>query len=374
MEYMFEKYASYRVGDFVQDEHFLRWIQTPDAESDRFWHDFQETFPYQRPVIRQAILAVRNLAVASQIPADQTQSVEIWDRLQRSMEGTQTRKNWWRGAVNKAAIAAFALVGLGALGYLFHDNKAAGNSYADSVTAPSLIEMEMITDSRFEKITNQTGAPKTIVLPDHSEVRLSPGSTIRYDREFVQDSRSVFLIGEAFFKVTKDAERPFFVHSNGLTTKVLGTSFLVKSEEGSDRVQVIVQTGKVSVFTSPKKPGEDLESQGLILRANQQVDYSRSIEKFTRSLVPDPVPVLPPEEIQAFVFSNAPASDIFEALGKVYDAEILFDPDIFSECRLNSVLDDDVSLFEKLDVVCEAIGASYKVVDAQIVITGRKCS
>lgn len=373
---MFEKYASYRVGDFVHDEHFLRWVQSPDAESDRFWHDFQETFPYQRPVIRQAILAVQNLATATQIAVDHELPAEIWTSLQESIDEAEKSMSWWRGFWNQAAIITFAILGLGILSYLMYDRSDWQIYYRKVKTQPSLVEQDLnaLTESRIERISNTSKAPQLIVLPDLSEVKLEPGSTLRYDKDFKKESRDVFLTGEAFFKVTKDTERPFFVHSNGLTTKVLGTSFVVKAEEGSDRVQVVVQTGKVTVFTSPKSLGEDLESQGLILRANQQVDYSRSIEKFTRTLVPDPVPVLPVEELEAFVFHNAPVSDILDALGKVYDAEILFDHELFSNCRLNSSLDDDVSLFEKLDVVCEAVGASYKVVDAQIVITGRKCS
>lgn len=103
------------------------------------------------------------------------------------------------------------------------------------------------------------------------------------------------------------------------------------------------------------------------------MDYSKKIEKLTRTLVPEPVPVLSTEEMQQFAFQNAPVTDIFKALEKVYDTEILFDQELLSDCRLTSTLDEDVSLFEKLDVLCEAIDASYKVVDAQVVISGRKC-
>lgn len=373
---MFEKYAAFRVGDFVQDERFIRWIQTPDAESDRFWQDFQETFPYQRPVIRQAILAVQNLASATQITVEQTQSAEIWENLQNSITASDQRKKWWRGIGTKAAVAACALIGMSYIIYALYGKPQVNLPFQQPFSESSSLDGTgaTLSESTLEKITNITGSSQIIDLPDDSQVTLQPGGTIRFNRDFDDDSRNVHLEGEAFFDVTRDTERPFFVHSNGLTTKVLGTSFVVKAEKGSDRVQVVVRTGKVTVFTSPKSPDEDPESQGLVLRANQQVDYSRSIEKFTRTLIPEPVPVLPMEELQAFTFRDAPVNDIFEALGRVYDAEILFDQELLSDCRLTSTLNDDVSLFEKLDVVCEAIGASYKIVDAQIIISGRKCS
>jgi transmembrane sensor len=34
----------------------------------------------------------------------------------------------------------------------------------------------------------------------------------------------------------------------------------------------------------------------------------------------------------------------------------------------------DETLFERLDVICEAVGATYKVVDAQVVVAGKNCN
>lgn len=57
-------------------------------------------------------------------------------------------------------------------------------------------------------------------LPDGTEVTLNRNSILSYN-----DNRECRLSGEAFFKVAKDPEHPFVIHSDGLTVTVLGTEF-----------------------------------------------------------------------------------------------------------------------------------------------------
>jgi len=228
------------------------------------------------------------------------------------------------------------------------------------------------TGAGMTEISNTVESTMLVRLPDSSEVTLHRGGRLRFSKHFDGALREVYLVGEAFFEVTRNPEKPFVVYTNDLVTKVLGTSFYVRADAGSQDVTVTVKTGKVSVFAN-RKSMEDPETAGVILRANQQVAYTRGGEKLTRTLVADPAPVLAPEELQQFVFTNAPIGEIFKALEKAYGTEILFDEGMLTGCRLTSTLDSEESLFEKLDALCEAVEAGYKVVDAQIVITGKKC-
>src|SRR5690606_14622213 len=158
---MFEKYASYRVGDFVHDEYFLRWVQSPDAESDRFWHDFQETFPYQRPVIRQAILDVQNLATAPQIAVDHELPAELWTSLQDSIDEVEKSMSWWRGFWNEAAIIIFAILGLGIRSYCMYARSDSQIYYRKGKTQSSWVQQDLNarTESRIERISNTSKAP-----------------------------------------------------------------------------------------------------------------------------------------------------------------------------------------------------------------------
>ena len=89
---------------------------------------------------------------------------------------------------------------------------------------------------------------QNIILPDNTKVTLFKGSSLIVDQEFNSQNRKVYLQGEAFFDVTKDSAVAFIVDSQHLTTKVLGTSFVVKDRDSN--YKVVVETGRVSVKTN----------------------------------------------------------------------------------------------------------------------------
>lgn len=68
-----------------------------------------------------------------------------------------------------------------------------------------------------------------VTLPDGTIVWLNNNTKLIYPEAFSSTERSVYLEGEAYFKVTKNKARPFVVKSQGQEIKVLGTSFNVRN-------------------------------------------------------------------------------------------------------------------------------------------------
>lgn len=95
------------------------------------------------------------------------------------------------------------------------------------------------------------GEQKKVELSDGTLVYINSGSKIKYPSSF-SSIRNVELDGEAFFEVSRDTTRPFIITSNGIKTKVLGTSFNIRAYAGAD-VAVHVKTGKVEV-SEVKRP------------------------------------------------------------------------------------------------------------------------
>ncbi len=91
---------------------------------------------------------------------------------------------------------------------------------------------------------------RKIDLPDGSKIWLAPQSRLSYPERFESNRRLISLTGEAFFEVSRDENRPFFVRSGEITTRVLGTSFNIQAYEKDSSVSVTVLTGKVSVSAS----------------------------------------------------------------------------------------------------------------------------
>lgn len=91
----------------------------------------------------------------------------------------------------------------------------------------------------------QTGERKQLRLADGTEVWLNAGSDLHHPRDFVGDERVVRLEGEAYFDVAPDAGRPFVLYAGGAVTRVLGTAFGVRAYPEEERVQVVVEEGRV---------------------------------------------------------------------------------------------------------------------------------
>jgi transmembrane sensor len=261
-----------------------------------------------------------------------------------------------------AAVAILTFSGLGLLlisGYFNNNTQLATNHSFGSET------IEQIT------VTNSNHTPFTLKLMDGSEVTLQPRSEIRYPK-IVEGQREVYLSGEAFFKVVHDTLHPFLVYSNEVVTRVLGTSFTVKAYKNESEITISVQSGKVSVYTLPKKGGASAgltAEHALILRPNQKAVYQRDRQLVTKKLVEKPELILPVPTLFNMQYDGAPVVKIFTVLKENYGVDIVFDSEQLSDCMLTTSFTDE-GLYERIEVICKAIGAQYEVTDAVILIKG----
>ncbi|MGX5816735.1 FecR family protein [Chitinophaga lutea] len=94
---------------------------------------------------------------------------------------------------------------------------------------------------------NVKGTRSQIKLADGTSVWLNSDSELKYPARFKGSTREVFLKGEAFFDVAKDAARPFIVHTETMHLNVLGTSFNVKAYPGDSTAEATLISGEVEV-------------------------------------------------------------------------------------------------------------------------------
>ena len=116
-------------------------------------------------------------------------------------------------------------------------------------------------------LANNGTSVKTYLLADNTKVFLKPGSEISYNVSGLEDSRQLRLRGEAYFDVARDSLRPFIVHTENISVKVLGTAFTVCSIPGRPDTEVVLERGKVRIL-SPE--GTSM----LDLKPNQSARYS----------------------------------------------------------------------------------------------------
>ncbi len=255
---------------------------------------------------------------------------------------------------------------------------------AAAVLVPAAVGLALLTPGRWTRPStpaapgpwtlraNGTAQPQAFALQDGSAVTLYPGSSLKYRPGLAGPRREVYLVGQAFFKVHKNPAQPFLVYTNEVVTTVLGTSFMVKAFAGRSAT-VAVREGRVSVqaragaqlAATPLRPA----ATGVVLLPNQEVVYSPAEKQLRRHLVAEPVVLVP----HLFEFKKRPVAEVLAALRDAYGVDIIYDQAQLAHCTVTITFYDE-SLFNKLDLLCKALDASYqKIDDAQIRFISSGC-
>ena len=372
-------YTHYTPDDFFWDDSFRQWVLAPTRESDGFWQRWLAENAHQQPLINKArtlvqAVVLRELPLSDEEIQQAVRQASLRSRAEYVSLPDQTpvrslpvyRRLWWQ-------LAASILLITG-LGYGVWLATADTTRHATDRFAYQHQVVEHATP--LTETVNTTRKPLRVQLRDGSVVVLRPDARISYAAPLNGPRREVYLSGEAFFVVQKDPARPFLIYANGLVTKVLGTSFSIRANPADDDVTVEVKTGRVAVFaqSDPERNRRitDRELSGVVLRPNQKIVYARNEVRLTRSLVENPVVVVPPPARSAFVFDETPLPRVFDALEKAYSVEIVYDESPFANCPLTATL-TDWTLFEKLTIICRVSQARYEVIDGQVIIQGQGC-
>jgi transmembrane sensor len=271
-----------------------------------------------------------------------------------------TKKQIFLYPLYKIGIAASVAFILATLAYFQWSKPQVGTTDAPS----------SVTKAGMKYIFNDKKVALKLSLPEGSQITLQPQGKVSFKESFTETNREVFLTGEAFFEVSRDVNRPFLVYTNEITTRVLGTSFMIRALADQQDIIVAVRTGKVSVYKRDQKQPAD--SAETLLTPNQQMVFNRSENKLSRTLVEIPQPILSEKEIQSMHFEEASVKEVMEALEKIYGVAIQFDENTFSTCSLTTSVSDR-GIYDRLDIICKAIGATYKVEDTQIILSGTGC-
>ena len=360
----------YDISDFVIDEDFIRWVHEQREEDNLFWNTWLQQHPDKHLVVATA----RRIVESIQFPHSNINEAQVEQEVSRLMNtittqqrhlepkrGTVVSFKWWYAA------AVLLLCVTGSWYFFIRNNSVHPYAYSSMVAAKQLIEH-----------INTSQKPLVLKLPDGSQITLAPKSRISYASTFGSAdtarngaTRDVYLLGEAFFEVTKNPHRPFRVFANEIVTKVLGTSFNVRSFEKDTTIQVTVRTGKVSVYEQAATLASSKMSE-VILTPNQQLVYERTGQKFQKVLLNNPVIIVPPTAERSMVYDDAPLDKVFGDLSKVYGINIVFDSDLLKKCTVTADLSNE-PFYQQLSLICSAIDAHYELIDGQVVIESTGC-
>jgi transmembrane sensor len=358
-------YSKFKIEDFVQDEQFGEWVKHPTTEGGVFWTNFLEQYPEKAETIATAkdvLLAIINQRVYE---LSKEKENEILENVNNAIDAKPTlliaHRRWYWAAASVAA----ALICV--VGFLYVNKKAQNTEGGNLNTYQDMVNVSKVKMT--EKISNSTD-PILLVLSDGSRVTLQKNSKVSYSEKFDGQLREVYLSGEAFFEVTKDAARPFMVYANGLVTKVLGTSFTVSAYDTDKAVKVAVKTGKVSVFSQKDK---NEQGKGLVILPNQEIIFDKAEIRMIKSVVEQPTILDNTSEVTRFEFVDVPIKKVFQRIQNAYGIEIVYDEEVMKECYLTASLHEEKSLYDKLKLICKVTESSYEITDGKVVIQSRGC-
>lgn len=191
-------------------------------------------------------------------------------------------------------------------------------------------------EPEMKTISTPRGKDYELVLSDGTVVLLNADSKITFPTRFTGNKRTVKLVGEAYFKVSKNKHRPFIVETGNLYTKVLGTEFNLKAYPHSD-VNVTLIKGSVVV---------NAEGKEVMLKPGENAEYSE--DKDIEVTTVDTEGYIQWKD-GYFYFDNVPLIDVVRDLGRWYNVNIEIRNNSLMSYRLHFIASRKASIKEFVD-------------------------
>ena len=313
-----DKYKDYSAIDFLEDSNFLRWLNEPTQEDHDFWNEYVKKHPSQKAKIKEATLLF-NLFHSRENKLALPEQYELWKAIQS--ESQISAKEVFIRILKYAAVLVLVFLS-GAVSYYMYQNAVERNQYQLAEINPAvngeamviladgskvsldkqMSEISYSTNGRQLIVNNDTinqkavtmkesmnkvivsyGKKSMVLLSDGTKVWLNAGSQLVYPAVFLKDTREVALIGEAFFDVVKNPQKPFIVKAADVSVQVLGTRFDISAYPEDKVIQTVLEEGKINL----KYSGDGIFKRDYVVEMvpNQMVEFDKISREANSSTV-----------------------------------------------------------------------------------------
>ncbi len=321
--------SKYLEGEISLDEQhkLIRWIEEDQANR----HAFEEISKYWKSYTAEHRVAQEEV------------EAQIFNRI-----GNRDHEASSGGSFNYrliSGIAASVLIIIASLLYL--------NPFGEPEQTP----LTVLEKSAYVEKASLPGQKITTRLPDGTMVRLNSGSRLVVPEQFADDSREVELIGEAFFDVAKDPNRPFIITTEEFTIRVLGTTFNVSAYPDKKQKHVAVRTGLVNVKSGFNKSVELSPDQMVNIGEGGAIS---EVSKVDEALVFGWID-------QLLVFRDRSLTEVFEQIELWYGVELDFNDQLVPEKPITASFDNP-TLEEVLSNISKVYGFKYEIDENKVVV------
>lgn len=246
-----------------------------------------------------------------------------------------------------------------------NDRQSIANKDGEVIGTQSGGQITYINNDKVKELVyNEIQVPKgkkfELILSDGTMVHLNSETSLKYPADFISgEKREVFLKGEAYFEVKKDAKHPFIVTANTMEVEVLGTYFNVNTYNKTEPFAVLVE-GSVSI-----------SENGI---SNENKDAEIIVPGQKASVITDGIQI---ENVNVnnyidwrngnLTFIDLPFSEIVKKIERKYNVVIRNDFLELDEIKFKGRFEDE-TILDLLDVFKESAEFDYEIIDNQIMI------
>lgn len=207
--------------------------------------------------------------------------------------------------------------------------------YFNRIDKPPVSNLNLVSAKEFRV---PKGSTRKVVLPDGTKVTINAGSSLKFQKDFGQKTRTVYLDGEAYFDISSNSI-PFIVNTHNYTIRDIGTIFNVKAYAYDLSFETTVVEGEVQV---EGKLAIDSDKSQVISVKQQQVlklnyapvansvvqspkDFSEIVEVKVQKINPAQVEVYTGWTENLLVFEGITFQEIIKIMERRYDVDIIMD-------------------------------------------------
>jgi ferric-dicitrate binding protein FerR (iron transport regulator) len=232
-------------------------------------------------------------------------------------------------------------------------------------------------------ITTKLGSRTKVELPDGSVVWLNAGSTLTYDKQFGETDRIVKLIGEGFFEVVHNDEKPFIIHTTYVDIRDIGTRFNVKCYANDKTTETSLIEGSVEVLV--KKRGEKyfLKPNQKLVLLNDSFGADSIFSKISKNKISISEPLVairtltykPKDSVAVetawtynkLSFEDELFSEVAKKMARWYDCEIEFRNKKFETEYVSGSFTPE-TLEQAMEALKFTYGFRYEIKDKRVII------
>ncbi len=202
-------------------------------------------------------------------------------------------------------------------------------------------------------ILSSNADDRKLRLSDGTTVWLNNGATLKYPSSFEADNRTVYLTGEAYFEVSHEAYRPFYVRTDNGIVKEYGTSFNVNATAHSTTVTLV--EGCISVFSNGSGEKAMTPGEQAVMR---QGSTTISLHDITNDIA---------WKTGIYKMDNASIGELAEQLAEWYGCQVVFRSQETRDVRFSGIVNRNKSLTTILNAISYATDVKIRLIDDRII-------